>query len=125
MPHPSKTILVVEDEKSLMEIITLTLENYDFNVIKAYSVREAINVLQETKKIHAVWLDHYLNGENGVEIVTTMKNDPRFKKTPIFLISNTATETNIYNYIQLGVKKYFVKTQKSLDTIVKEIKKFL
>lgn len=119
-----KTILVVEDERSLQAAIKAKLETNDFAVLTARTVARALEQLEEHKTVHAIWLDHYLlGGENGLEFVTALKsNDSGWKKFPVFVVSNTASDDKVSSYIQLGVEKYFTKSNFRLEDIIKEIK---
>lgn len=121
------TILVVEDEKPLAEAIRVKLENSALKVVTARTAEQALNYLQDVVKIDAIWLDHYLLGtETGLDFVAKLKNDgSEWKKIPIFVVSNTATPDKIKTYIQLGVNKYYTKSNTRLDTVVSDIKMFL
>ena len=123
MEENKKTILVVEDEEILISAVKKKLELGNFNVVSARSVEQAINYLEEIEKIDLVWVDHYLLGkENGLDLVIKMKaENSKWKKIPIFVISNTATHDKVQSYIQLGVEKYFVKSNYKLDEIIKDI----
>jgi DNA-binding response OmpR family regulator len=117
-----KTILVVEDEKSLLDAIEIKLTKNGFTVIKARSYNEAIESL-ETNEIDAIWLDHYLLGkESGLDIVTKIKSqDSKWKNIPVFVVSNTATSEKVQSYIHFGVEKYFVKSNFRLEEIICDI----
>lgn len=117
-----KTILVVEDEKSLLDAIEIKLTKSGFTVITARSYEEAIEAL-EKNQIDAIWLDHYLLGtQSGLDIVTTIKAaESKWKNIPVFVVSNTATSEKVQSYIHLGVEKYFVKSNFRLEEIICDI----
>lgn len=121
------TILVIEDERPLSEAIKMKLENNGFTVITARTVEQALNYLEDIENIEAIWLDHYLLGkEDGLDLVSKIKQDgAKWKKLPIFVVSNTATPDKIQSYIRLGISKYYVKAEHRLDGIINEIKLFL
>lgn len=118
-----KTILVVEDEKPLLNAIKIKLEKNDFNVVTAKSAEEATGHLEGSeKKIDVIWLDHYLLGrENGLDLVVKLKNDQERKNIPIFVVSNTASSDKVSSYISLGVDKYYTKADYRLDKIINDI----
>ncbi len=122
-----KVVLVIEDERPLVEAINTKLEQNGLVVITARTVEQALHYLEDIAAIDAVWLDHYLLGsDNGLDFVAKIKSaSSKWKKIPIFVVSNTASSTNVQSYIRLGVKKYYVKAGHRLEGIIKEIKSFL
>jgi len=122
-----KTILVVEDERPLVQAIQTKLEKNNFIVVTARTVDQAIDYLENIKKIDAIWLDHYLPGEKtGLDFVAYLKNPKGAWSTiPIFIVSNTASSTNVRSYLRLGVSKYCIKADHRLDQIVEDVKTFL
>lgn len=120
-------ILVVEDERPLMEAIKAKLEKNDFKVVTAASVAQAFNYLEDEVKIQVIWLDHYLLGkENGLDLVAKMKEDgSKWKEIPIFVVSNTASPDKVNSYLRLGANKYYTKANFRLDTIIGDIREYL
>jgi DNA-binding response OmpR family regulator len=134
-----KTILVIEDERSLLKAIKLKLEKNNFHVITSRSVEMAFGTpikdvtissvevalkhLEKLEQVDVIWLDHDLLGdEDGLDFVTKFKaNGGKWSKVPIFVISNTASTDLVKTYAKLGVKKYYVKAEHRLDNIIKEI----
>jgi len=143
-----KAILVIEDERPLLEVINAKLEKNGFNVISARSVEQAFNAklsksnlgiitvrtieqaieyLARLERIDAVWLDHHLVGkEDGLDFVKKFKaNGGRWNKIPVFVVSNAASPTTVKSYISSGVSKYYVKSDHRLDEIISDIESFL
>ncbi|MDO8482638.1 MAG: response regulator [bacterium] len=126
-PKKERTILVIEDERPLVQAIQAKLERSGFSVVTARTVEQGLNYLEEIPSIEAVWLDHYLLGkETGLDFVAKLKSPgSKWKKLPIFVVSNTASSTNVQSYLRLGVSVYSVKADSRLDETVAEIKSFL
>lgn len=143
-----KTVLVIEDERPLLEAINAKLEKSGFTVIAARSVEEAFNAnlkknsagaidiesiekaldyLEGLEKTDAVWLDHHLLGnEDGLDFVKKFKaNGGRWNKIPVFVVSNAASPKTIKAYLAAGVSKYYVKSDHRLDEIIKDIETLL
>lgn len=122
----NNTILVAEDEKALLNIIEKKLLSKDFDVVTAKTVEEALDQL-ESKEVDAVWLDHYLLGqEDGLDFVDSLKNKDSIKKNiPIFVVSNTASSDKVQTYLRLGIDKYYTKSNNKLGEIVEDITQFL
>jgi len=122
-----KTILVVEDERPLLEAIKTKLENNGLEVVTARTVAQALAYLEDLKTVDGIWLDHYLLGrEDGLDLVTKLKSeDSVWKHIPVFVVSNTASEEKVKAYMQFGVDKYFVKSEFRLDQIIIALKESL
>ncbi len=134
-----KTILVIEDERSLLLAIKIKLEKNDFKVITSRSVERAFSTpikkitlssvelalkhLEELEQVDAIWLDHNLLGEeDGLDFVTKFKaNGGKWSTVPIFVVSNTASADLVKTYKKLGVNHYYVKAEFRLEKIIEEI----
>lgn len=139
-----KTILVIEDERALLEAIHDKLVKSGFNVISARSVEQAFNptldkkglgpitiariekallYLEGLEKIDAIWLDHHLLGkEDGLDFVKKFKaNGNKWNKIPVFVVSNAASPKTVKSYINSGVSQYYVKSDHRLDEIIADI----
>jgi two-component system chemotaxis sensor kinase CheA len=120
-PNTQKTILVAEDEKPLLEAIRVKLVKSGFTVMTAREVEEAMSII-DNSPICAIWLDHYLLGkENGLDLVAKIKNHEEYKKIPIFVVSNTASQEKVKTYISLGINKYYIKSNCRLENIISDI----
>jgi len=140
-----KTVLVIEDEQTLLEAINAKLEKSGFKVIAARSVKQAfnpelnrkslgvitiesiqqaLNHLEELEHVDAIWLDHHLLGkEDGLDFVKKFKaNGGKWNKIPVFVVSNAANPKTVKSYISSGVTKYYVKSDHRLDEIIEDIK---
>ena len=125
MPQ-NKTVLVLEDEVPLQKAIKAKLSTEGFDVVTARNTKQALNHLEDVEDIDVVWVDHYLLGqETGLDFVSKLKNDKKWKKIPIFVVSNTASPDKIKAYLALGVSKYYTKSDFRLDKIISEMRKIL
>lgn len=127
MSDTEKTILVVEDERPLAEAVKVKLENEGFEVMVARSTEQAMRYLQDGTTVDAIWLDHYLLGkEDGLDLVSTLKqSEGEWRRIPVFVVSNTASEDKVQSYLQLGIDQYYTKTDHRLEEIVSEIRDVL
>lgn len=119
-----KTVLVLEDERPILDAIKIKLENNGFAVLTAQSVAEALDYIENLKSIDAIWLDHYLLGrEDGLDFVENIKKrDGKWKDIPIFVVSNTAGPDKVRSYMELGIDKYYIKAEHRLDEIIVALK---
>jgi DNA-binding response OmpR family regulator len=127
MTKQRKTILVIEDERPLVKVIEAKLEKSGFDVVTARTVKQGLGYMEDISSIDAVWLDHYLLGEEtGIDFVKSVKSkESKWNKTPIFVVSNTASGSNVQTYMRLGVINYSVKAEHRLDDITHNMKSYL
>lgn len=118
-----KKVLVVEDDKSLQEAIITKLKLEDLTPIPAKSCVEAVKALVAEDSIDAIWLDHYLFGDcDGVAFVKRLKNEKKWAEIPVFVVSNTITPEKVQPYFDMGIVKYYVKSDYRLEEIISDIK---
>ena len=117
-----KVILVLEDELPLMKAIRIKLEAAGFEIVTSRSVQQALNTMEDIGKVDAIWTDHYLLGnDTGLDFVSKVKADPRWKDIPVFVVSVTASPHNVDSYTALGVEKFYTKHEYRIDDIIKDI----
>ena len=121
-----KTILVIEDELPLLEAIQRKLENVGFKTLTAQNTENAMSQLQEGAVIDLVWLDHYIFGkEPGLLFIAELKNEPKWSKIPVFVVSNASGPEKKQAYMSLGADKYYTKVDYKLEDICRDIEEFL
>lgn len=124
MQSHNKKILVIEDEKPLLDAISDKLSSQHFDVVTARTVEQAKNHVMDIGKIDAIWLDHYLLGEeDGLDFVAWCREENKScQTTPIFVVTNTAGVEKKSTYLELGASEYFIKAEHRLDEIITRIK---
>lgn len=126
MENKQIKVLVVEDEIILQNLIYSKLVKRNFSVVYSRTAAQALKYLEDNKDIDIIWLDHYLLGnDDGLDFVAKVKENPDWKNIPIFLISNSASDEKVQAYFQLGVDKYFVKSNYTLDNIIDDMEKYV
>jgi len=117
-----KTILIMEDDQSLLDAIEHQFVENGFSVFAAKNVEEGLAKIEAVGTVDVIWLDHYLLGkENGLDFVITMKNHDEWKNIPIFVVSNSSGAQSIQSYMRLGVTQYYTKADYDLGQIIKDI----
>ncbi len=98
-------ILVVEDDASTSEILTLHLAQGGYRVAHVYNGDVAISRIRELKPF-AVLLDVMMPGKDGWEILQEVKSDPELKDIPVVMSS---VVDNLELGFALGATDYLVK----------------
>lgn len=97
-----ETILIVEDDIDIHNLIKKVLEKEKYQIINAYSGTEALIIL-ENKKVDLILLDLMLPGLNGEEIIKKVKN------IPIIVISAKTSSEDKINVLLNGANDYITK----------------
>lgn len=119
-----KTVMVIEDEKLLLEAVALKLQAAGFATILCNSAEEAISELHKGTLPNLIWLDYYLPDMNGLEFMTSVNKNASWKSIPVIVVSNSASEERKKAMLDAGVKRYLLKAQYKISdiiTIVREI----
>jgi CheY-like chemotaxis protein len=126
MTEKQLTIMVVEDEKLLLEAITKKLKNSDMQVVSCISGEEGIKYLGSHSELpDAVWLDYYLKDMNGLAFMEKLKDSPKWRDIPVVVVSNSASPEKVQNMLALGAKKYVLKAEYRLDEIIAMLRDLL
>jgi signal transduction histidine kinase/DNA-binding response OmpR family regulator len=89
LPAPDRqrlTILVVEDEADISNLMQLLLHRAGYRVLQANSLAQARQLLQR-EPIAAITLDLRLPDGNGLELVQQLRQDPIHQELPVLVIS--------------------------------------
>lgn len=82
-----KTVLVVDDEIDIAELLRIALENAGYRVVTAYNGQNALDVLAEMEtKPDLIITDYMMPLLNGPEMVSAIKADGQ-SRTPVILMS--------------------------------------
>lgn len=119
-------ILVVEDEKLLLEAIVKKLTLSGFDVTACASGNEAISYLDRQSEVpDVIWLDYYLKDTNGLDFLQMLKKQPKTTGIPVLVVSNSASEKNVHTMLALGAFQYVLKSEYRLDEIIAMIVDFI
>lgn len=102
-----KKILVVDDEPDFLEVITVRLEENDYEVITASNSNDAFKKVKEDKP-DAVLLDILMPGMDGLELLRMIRKAD--EKLPIYIITAFSTEERFKMANKFGASGFIVKT---------------
>ncbi|MBI4553265.1 MAG: response regulator [Candidatus Latescibacteria bacterium] len=103
-----ETILVVDDEPDIVEIVQYNLEKAGFHVLAADDGSAAIRLARETLPALVI-LDLMLPGLDGTEVCRILKRDERTQKIPILMLTARGEEMDRVVGLELGADDYVVK----------------
>ena len=119
-----KTVLVIEDDPFLSDLLSSALTEEGVSVEHAADAESGLEMLR-TKSIAIVLLDIILPGMDGYEFLKQVKADPSIAQTPVFVLSNLGQKDEIDRAISMGAEAFLVKAQLDLSEIVDRVKELL
>lgn len=82
----TKTVLAVDDSKTMREMVCFTLKGAGYNVIEAEDGQLALSAISG-KKVDAVITDLNMPNMNGFELIRALRGNPDHKFTPILMLT--------------------------------------
>ena len=121
-----KTILVVDDEQDLLDLIEYNLKQEGFDVLKAEDGKEGIEVAREHSP-SLVLLDIMMPKMDGMEVVERMRDDEQLKHIPIIFLTARGDEKTEVEGLDKGGDDYITKpisTTKLISRIKAVLRRF-
>jgi len=103
-----ESILVVDDEEDIRELIHYNLSKDGYRVTCAASGEEGLSLVQSLKP-DLIILDLMLPGMDGLEVCRKLKGDPALKSIPIVMVSARGEEPDVVSGLELGADDYISK----------------
>jgi DNA-binding response OmpR family regulator len=120
----AKTILIIEDDKFLRELIGQKLVREGYDILEAIDGEEGIKKIK-TEKADLILLDLILPGIDGFEVLSRMKADEKLAKIPVIILSNLGQREEIERGLKLGANDYMIKAHFTPREIIDKIKSVL
>ena len=108
-------ILVVDDDKEIVESIEIYLKNEGFNIFKAYNGIEALETLIE-KEIHLILMDIMMPKLDGIKATIKIREE---KNIPIILVLAKSEDTDKIMGLNIGADDYITKPFNLLELIAR------
>jgi len=102
------TVLVVEDEPQIQELVAVNLEHVGHKVLRAASAEEAEAAIRHALPDVLV-LDWMLPGESGVAFARRLRADERTRELPILMLTARAMEQDKISGLEAGADDYLTK----------------
>jgi two-component system phosphate regulon response regulator PhoB len=121
MPKPK--ILVIEDERALVEILAANLEREGFDVLTAHDGQDGLRQAQ-LKLPDLIVLDLMLPVKPGLEVCRELRNGSRTRDIPIVMVTAKAEESDQLVGFAIGADDYVTKPY-SVKVLIERVKKEL
>ncbi|WNO09273.1 phosphate regulon transcriptional regulator PhoB [Teredinibacter sp. KSP-S5-2] len=103
-----KTILVVDDEAPIRDMLRVALEMAEYSVLEAGDAQEAHGLIVD-RKPDLVLLDWMLPGTSGIELARRLKRDEVTRELPIIMLTAKGEEDNKVQGLEVGADDYITK----------------
>ena len=116
------TILVIEDEPAIQELISYNLKQAGHQALKADNAEQALNLVQNALP-DLILLDWMLPGISGVEFARRLRSDKRTKAIPIIMLTARSEEQDKLTGLETGADDYITKpfSPRELNARVKAV----
>ncbi len=103
-----ETILIVDDEEDIIELIKYNLKNEGYGILSAMTGEEAIKIAKHSRP-DLVVLDLMLPGIDGLEVTRYLKKNDDTMDIPIVMVTAKGEESDIVAGLELGANDYISK----------------
>ena len=119
-----KKILIIDDDATFQKTMTTKLGEKGFEALTAADGEEGLAKALSDKP-DLILLDIRMPKLDGIGFLKKLRANQDAPKMPILITSNLSTVEQISEGVALGVKGYIIKSNETLDTIVKEVETVL
>lgn len=105
---PKETILVVDDEEDILELVQFHLAREGYKIHCADTGEKALDVVQ-SRPVDLVVLDLMLPGIDGYSVARQIKGDARIRHIPIVMLTAKGAEADVVTGLELGAEDYITK----------------
>ena len=102
------TVLIVEDEPSIRDMLRMALEMAEFRCIEAEDIQSAYQLIVDDRPA-IVLLDWMLPGGSGLELMQRLKREDLTREMPIIMLTAKTSKDNVIQGLNTGADDYITK----------------
>jgi len=107
-PAARRRVLVVDDERDIVDMIAYNLGRNGYEAVIAYDGNQALEIIDKQAP-DLIILDLMLPGLDGMEVARRLKAEPRTARIPILMLTAKGEETDVVVGLTLGADDYVTK----------------
>ena len=119
-----KAVLIVEDEAVLRDLLSQRLSQEGYAVEIAKDGEEGLRIMRESNP-DLVLLDIVMPKLDGFEVLRFMNNDPRLRRIPVVVISNSGQMTELELAKELGARDVLIKTEFDPREVIDKVRQYI
>ena len=104
----NKTILVVDDEPAIRDMISAALDVAGYDCLQAENAQQAHGMIIDEQP-DLVLLDWMMPGTSGIELIRRLQRDELTKNVPVILLTAKVAEDNMVQGLESGADDYITK----------------
>jgi two-component system chemotaxis response regulator CheY len=104
----TKTVLVVDDDATVRELVSTTLKLEGFDTVTAADGVMAIEMLTRLR-FEAIVLDTVMPRMDGLSVLRTLRSDPATADTPVLVLSGLDDINHLQQAVEAGASGYLTK----------------
>ena len=112
----ARKILIVDDERHLVRIVQMNLEQFGWETVVAYDGKEAMEKVA-AEKPDLVLLDVMMPYMDGFEVLKALRENEETKPIPVIMLTAKAQDADVFRGWAAGVDCYLTKPFKPLELV--------
>jgi adenylate cyclase len=124
MQESPYTILIVEDEEPLSQVLVERFQNEGFNIISAKDGEEALATALE-KKPDLIILDIVMPKMSGLSMLKELRTNEAGKDLPVIILTNLSDTETVNQALTGGATEILVKSDWDISSIVQNVREKL
>ena len=124
MADKKTKVLIIEDEKMLVDMYASKFNKEGFEVEEALTGKQGIDKAKEINP-DIILLDIIMPEVDGFAVLKELKNNQKTKNTPIIMLTNLGQDEDIEKGKKFGAVDYLVKANLTPREVVGKVKKIL
>lgn len=110
-------ILLVDDDREIVELLNIYLQNEGYEVIKAYNGQQALNVIEQEEDIALALMDIMMPKVHGLDVLAKIRQVNN--GLPVILVSAKSSDNDKIQGLILGADDYITKPFNPLEVVAR------
>ena len=116
-------VLIIDDDKFLLNIYSIKFSKNGFEVNSATSGEEALNKIKEGYNPDIILLDIVMPGMDGFDVLNTLKKDKIAPNAQVIMLTNQGQLSDIEKAKSIGINGFIIKATTIPSEVVEEVTK--
>ena len=124
-PNLNKKVLIVDDDQFLLNMYSIKLKKFGFEVDTASGGQEVLNKLRDVATPDVLLLDVVMPSMDGLELLERIRSEKFVPNAAVIILSNQSQPSDIERATSLGIASYIEKASSIPSEVVAEVIKVL